>query len=177
MRTTTLKTENTLGNRKVVTGGDRERITNSGDEEQTTAASQDTRADKVDRAQTPSWRRRDESLGSGEGGGGVEDGFQIRDKSACVQTEEEMSRIKERGWGRKDVARRRPAPGPQRQPSGPLLGCRTLCHVMYEQLAHIRPRRVHSRCGILSAEGARTFTRSSAQERTDYILLILWKDR
>ena len=36
------------------------------------------RADKVDRAQTPSWRRRDESLGIGERGCGAEDGFQMR---------------------------------------------------------------------------------------------------
>ena len=35
----TLKTEKTLGDRTVVTGGGRERMTNSGDEAQTTAAS------------------------------------------------------------------------------------------------------------------------------------------
>ena len=43
----------------------------------------------------------------------------------------------------------------------------TLCHVMHEQRAHIRPRRRHSRCGILSAKRAFPFTRSSAQEGTD----------
>lgn len=77
----------------------------------------------MDGAQTPSWRR-DESLGSKERGCGAEDGFQVRDNGVCVQTEEEKLRIKERGWGRKDAARRRPGPGPQREPSRRLPRCR-----------------------------------------------------